>query len=63
MISSVVLISVAAFAVAYLVYGRFIARQIGLDNSRTTPAHELNDGTDFVPAKAPLLLGQHFSAI
>jgi len=57
------LLSIAVFAVAYAVYGRFIARQVGLDNSRRTPAHELNDGTDFVPAKAPLLLGQHFSAI
>jgi carbon starvation protein CstA len=63
MIYSVVLISIVIFAVAYTVYGRFIARQINLDNTRTTPAHELNDGTDFVPAKAPLLLGQHFSAI
>jgi carbon starvation protein len=63
MIYSVVLVSIALFAVAYAVYGRFIARQVGLDDSRTTPAHELNDGTDFVPARAPLLLGQHFSAI
>jgi carbon starvation protein len=63
MIYSVVLVSIVVFAVAYAVYGRFIARQINLDNARITPAHELNDGTDFVPAKAPLLLGQHFSAI
>jgi carbon starvation protein len=63
MIYSVVLISIAVFAVAYVIYGRFIARQINLDNARITPAHELNDGTDFVPARAPLLLGQHFSAI
>jgi carbon starvation protein len=63
MIYSVVLVSIVVFAAAYAVYGRFIARQIGLDDSRTTPAHELNDGTDFVPARASLLLGQHFSAI
>ena len=63
MIYSVVLASIVALAVGYAVYGRFIARQVGLDNSRRTPAHELRDDTDFVPAKAPLLLGQHFSAI
>ncbi len=63
MIYSVVLVSIVALAVGYVVYGRFIARQVGLDNSRRTPAHELRDDTDFVPAKAPLLLGQHFSAI
>src|SRR3972149_9856781 len=63
MIYPVVLISIVIFAIAYVVYGRFMARQLGLDDSRSTPAHELNDGIDFVPAKAPLLLGQHFSAI
>ena len=63
MVYSVVLISVAIFAVSYVVYGRFIARQLTFDNARLTPAHELSDGKDFVPAKAPLLLGQHFSAI
>jgi carbon starvation protein len=63
MIYSVVLISIVVFIAAYVVYGRFISRQIGLDDSRITPAHELSDGSDYVPAKAPLLLGQHFSAI
>src|SRR3972149_1798875 len=62
MIYPVVLISIVIFAIAYVVYGRFMARQLGLDDSRSPPAHELNDGIDFVPAKAPLLLGQHFSA-
>lgn len=63
MIYQVVLISIFVFGVAYAVYGRFIARHIGLDDTHKTPAHELNDGTDFVPAGATLLLGQHFSAI
>ncbi len=63
MICLVVVTSIVIFAAAYLVYGRFIARQVGLDDSRTTPAHQLKDGTDFVPAGASLLLGQHFSAI
>ncbi len=47
----------------YLVYGRFIARFLSLDGNRATPAHALSDGVDYVPAKAPLLLAQHFSAI
>ena len=55
--------AIVALALGYTIYGRFIARQVGLDNSRRTPAHELRDDTDFVPARAPLLLGQHFSAI
>ncbi len=57
------LIAVAVFAVAYLAYGRLLTRAFELDDSRTTPAVLVNDGGDFVPAKAPYLLAQHFSAI
>ncbi|NOU35418.1 MAG: carbon starvation protein A [Kiritimatiellaceae bacterium] len=49
---------------AYFTYGRFLARKVfRLDDSRITPAVELNDGLDYVPAKKGMLLGQHFSAI
>jgi len=63
MISVLVLVTIAIFAVAYVTYGRFLARQMDLRDNYQTPAHELNDGLDYVPARAPLLLGQHFSAI
>ncbi|MCU0913752.1 MAG: carbon starvation protein A [Planctomycetes bacterium] len=63
MISVLVLATIAIFAVAYVTYGRFVARQLGLGDTYQTPAHEINDGVDYVPARAPLLLGQHFSAI
>ena len=48
---------------AYRLYGRWVARQFLLDDSRTTPAHQVNDGVDFVPTKPFYLFGQHFSAI
>jgi len=63
MISTVVIISLLIFAVAYIVYGRFISRQLCPDDKNKTPANQMNDGIDYVPAKASLLLGQHFSAI
>jgi len=47
----------------YFAYGRWIARQFRLDDSRETPANKINDGVDFVPAKRFYLFGQHFSAI
>ncbi len=56
-------IVIAALALGYLLYGRFIARQYGLDDARRCPAEEVNDGVDFVPAKPFYLMGQHFSAI
>lgn len=51
------------FLLAYFTYGRFLARHIGLDPNRPTPATQINDGVDYVPAKKGFLLGQHFSAI
>ncbi|MGH7197274.1 MAG: carbon starvation CstA family protein [Candidatus Omnitrophota bacterium] len=51
------------FVLAYFSYGRFLRSQLSLDDSRKTPACEVNDGVDFVPAKKRFLLGQHFSAI
>jgi carbon starvation protein len=53
----------AVLAVAYVTYGRLIGRWLGLDASRTTPAVELNDGNDYVPAPVPVVLGGHFTAI
>jgi carbon starvation protein len=53
----------AALALGYTLYGKFIARQYRLDDAARTPAEEVNDGVDFVPTKPFYLLGQHFSAI
>lgn len=47
----------------YALYGRLVARQFRLDDSVPTPAVQVNDGVDFVPANRFFLLGQHFSAI
>lgn len=35
----------------------------GIDPKKKTPAHTMTDGVDYVPAKAPVLLGHHFSSI
>lgn len=63
MIVTVVLVSVGVLGLAYLTYGRFLSRHLELNDRETTPACEINDGVDFVPAPTSLLLGQHFSAI
>jgi len=60
----IVLVSLAGLGVGYLVYGRFIARLVGVDPSRPTPAHTRRDGVDYVPARHWLILfGHHFSSI
>jgi carbon starvation protein len=63
MIAIVVLVSIVILAAGYFTYGRVVARWLRLDDSRPSPACEMRDGVDYVPAKASLLLGQHFSAI
>ena len=49
--------------VGYTLYGRVVARVMGLDPENPTPANTVNDGVDFVPTRKFYLLGQHFSAI
>ncbi len=49
--------------VAYRLYGGFVARQFALDDRHKTPAHEKNDGIDYVPTPRFYLFAQHFSAI
>ncbi len=59
----VVAISAFVLVIAYLTYGRWVMRWLGIDPSRTTPAVEMEDGNDYVPAPAPVVLGGHFTAI
>ncbi|MEX0332574.1 MAG: carbon starvation protein A [Puniceicoccaceae bacterium] len=60
---ALLLISIVFFAVAYRVYGKFLDRRCQLDDSRPTPAETLKDGVDYVPTRASILFGHHFSSI
>ena len=52
------------FLVAYRTYGRFLGRKLfELNTDAVTPAHELNDGMDYVPASKEILFGHHFTSI
>ena len=63
MLTVIFLFAVIAFAAAYIIYGRFLTRFFGIDNSRPTPAHTDYDGVDRVPAHRAVLFGHHFSSI
>lgn len=41
--------SIIALVLGYLVYGKIVERNFGVDEKKTTPAVEKNDGVDFVP--------------
>jgi carbon starvation protein len=63
MIALIVLGCAIILGAAYLTYGRFLVRRFQVDDALATPAQQINDGVDFVPARPGFLLGQHFSAI
>ena len=57
------LMALACLVPAYVWYGRFLVKRLKVDPDRPTPAHTMTDGVDYVPAKAPVLLGHHFASI
>ena len=58
------IIGVAALLCGYIFYGRWLCKQWGVgENNEETPAHTMEDGIDYVPAPAPVLMGHHFSSI
>lgn len=64
--SAIVLLVVGltAFVTGYRVYSRFVARMIyRLDPDYVTPAHEFEDGVDFVPTNRHVLFGHHFTSV
>ena len=63
MLTLIAIVFLVWLVFGYFGYGRWISKQFQLDDRRPTPAHELNDGEDYVPTRPFYLFGQHFSAI
>lgn len=61
---TLIIITTLVLVLAYRFYGCFIAAKIlAIDPSRETPAHELNDGRDYIPTNKWVVFGHHFAAI
>ncbi len=59
-----ILVSLAIFVLAYRFYYSFIAAKVAVINElRTTPAHKLEDGQNYIPMNKWVLFGHHFAAI
>lgn len=57
-------IGVVILVLAYRFYGQFLSKIFSIDETRKTPAVELYDGVDYVPAKHwVVLFGHHFASI
>jgi carbon starvation protein len=61
--SVLLIVAIVSLSIGYVVYGRFVTRKYGLDPNRKTPAHTKRDDVDYVPTKAPVLMGHHFASI
>ena len=55
--------AVLLLVIGYSTYGRWLAKEWGIDSERTTPAVEHDDGVDYVVAPPTVLMGHHFSSI
>ncbi len=59
-----VLLAIIGYLLAYRFYGRFLGRKIfKLSAGSLMPAHEFEDGVDFVPTKPNIIFGHHFTTI
>ncbi len=64
---SPVIAAIGCFIAYFIVY-RFYARYLGhkifaLDPNASTPAHDINDGVDYVPCRRSVLFGHHYASI
>ena len=48
---------------AYLLYGRYLEKKWGIDPKAKTPAFEMEDGVDYVPADTNVVFGHQFASI
>ena len=59
-----ILFVLVCLAIAYRYYSAFLAAKVAaLDDTRTTPAHRMNDGQNYHPTNKWVLFGHHFAAI
>ena len=63
MLVSLLLLSAVLLLLAYRFYGAFLERRCGVEPELETPACAINDGVDYVPTRAAVLFGHHFSSI
>ena len=57
-------LGLGGMAIGYFVYSRFLAKVVfKIDENFKTPAHEFEDGVDFVPTNKFVLWGHHFTSV
>jgi carbon starvation protein len=62
-ILAILLVAVVVLLLGGTFYAPWLARLMGEQKSRTTPAVAVNDGRDYVPTKTPVVFAHHFASI
>ncbi|MEE1071552.1 MAG: carbon starvation CstA family protein [Cellulosilyticum sp.] len=60
---TMMLIAIVVLGGAYLIYGRYLVKKWGIDPKAKTPAYEMQDGVDYVPADTGVVFGHQFASI
>ncbi|MBQ0066221.1 MAG: carbon starvation protein A, partial [Firmicutes bacterium] len=60
---TMMIIAIIVLVGAYLFYGRYLEKKWGIDPNAKTPAYELEDGVDYVPADTNVVFGHQFASI
>lgn len=60
---SIVGISIVVLVIAYVTYGRYLAKTWGIDPNAKTPAYTKEDGEDYIPTPKAVVFSHQFSSI
>jgi carbon starvation protein len=60
----IVIVVAVLFFLGYRYYSAYLARRVyGLEAAFVTPAHEFEDGVDYVPTNKHVVFGHHFTSV
>ena len=60
---TLVAIAIVVLSLAYLLYGRWLVKTWGIDETAKTPAYRFEDGQDYVPASRFTVFSHQFNSI
>lgn len=63
MLGLILVATLILLGIAYRFYGGFLSRRFEISDATPTPATKFEDGVDYVPTKASIVFGHHFSSI
>ena len=60
---TMMILAIVVLGGAYVFYGHYLEKKWGIDTKAKTPAYEMEDGVDYVPADTNVVFGHQFASI